>query len=129
MMINKNNNCLVILNHKLSEEQIKDLQTNYGITQIDYLPEELKYLWSNINPSAFKEELHNNIEPITDLILDYDYVIVQGEMTATYRVVRCCKYDDIIALAACSKRESIEKVINNKTVKSTVFKHIQFREY
>ncbi len=58
-----------------------------------------------------------------------DMVLCQGEMTLTHRLVSLLGNGGIRACAACSERQVREKAAGGKTVKQTVFRFVQFREY
>lgn len=57
-------------------------------------------------------------------------VLVQGEMTLTYNVVKGLKEKGILVLCACSSRVAHEEHLDDgQIIKNSVFKFIQFREY
>ena len=57
-------------------------------------------------------------------------VMVQGEFTLTYHVVRMLKEKGIRVVAACSERDAIEQKLPDGTAKKvSVFRFVQFRNY
>ena len=66
-------------------------------------------------------------------------VMVQGEFTLTYRIVRLLQIenDDLASydlptmyiVAACSERKTVEQEVPWRTIKTAVFEFVQFREY
>ena len=57
-------------------------------------------------------------------------VLVQGEMSLCYNVVKLLKELDMFVLCACSNRESIETIDEDgRTIKNSIFVFSGFREY
>ena len=57
-------------------------------------------------------------------------VMVQGEFTLTYHIVRILKEKGIRAVASCSTREAVETMQpDGSTVKNSTFRFVQFRDY
>jgi len=114
---------LVILNHNLTTEQIAEL----GGTIVNLTPEQ-KMLWANIPAEGDAQAIRDHLAPILMEIQQVHRVVCQGESTAFAQIVRLCDAWDIPILVACSKRESIETVQpDGSTVKTNVFRHVQFR--
>lgn len=85
-----------------------------------------------VDPNLSKEEIIRLAELYSTQIMNYNpnAVLVQGEMTLSFQVINILKNTDIKLLCACSKRMSIDKRdINGNTIKKSIFKFIQFREY
>ncbi len=123
---------LVLLNHKLIQEQIETLRLKYGVKKenIIYPSKEITLLWSGIDPKSDKIPL----EEIKNFILanfkKYDLVIVQGETGATFKIVNFCFANNLIPIYATTKRTVIlEENINGIVEKKSVFKFVRFREY
>lgn len=123
--------CLVVFNHnQLTDEQISALKF-IDCQKAVYLSDELNSVWKNINPATDKIESLKNIE---DFILkntnQHDYVLIQGEFGATYKMVNFCFEQGRIPVYATSKRESVEeRQSDGSVVKKSVFKFVRFREY
>ena len=57
-------------------------------------------------------------------------VMCQGEFTLTHKLVNELMKNGIKVVAACSERETSEKVMSDGTVKKdSVYKFVRFREY
>ena len=57
-------------------------------------------------------------------------VMVQGEFTLTYHVIRMLKEKQITVLAGCAERETREEKCSDGSVQKIArFKFVQFREY
>ena len=124
---------LVISNHKLTNEQIADAHKSLNVDKIEYLPEKLKDKWGNINPEFSDDEVHLHIEPILHFIhknvnID-DYVLVQGEFTASFSVVDTIFKLGAIPIVATTERVVKEVTQGDKVIKITEFKHIRYRPY
>jgi hypothetical protein len=129
---------LVVLNHSLTEEQVSDLNYNWLVGEIVYLPDSLKQIWSEISPEAGLTELCESIKPIIEWIENTsgrtDVVVIQGEATAVYQVVRAVQrrypQTGMKCLAATTARivEEIPLADGSISKKST-FKHVRFRPY
>lgn len=58
-----------------------------------------------------------------------DCVLCQGEFCLAYSLVARMKENGIRAVAACTVRNAREVVEDGRSMKTTVFEFIQFREY
>ena len=45
----KNKKALLVFSHQLTENQEKELVEEYGVKEIEHLPEELQNMWSNVS--------------------------------------------------------------------------------
>ena len=45
----KNKKALLVFSHQLTENQEKELVEEYGVKEIERLPEELQNMWSNVS--------------------------------------------------------------------------------
>ena len=67
-----------------------------------------------------------------DKLSKYDkpVVMLQGEFTFTYRMVKKLKDSGITVVASCSERHSVEVLKENgKVERNSVFEFVRFREY
>ena len=121
----------LLFSHKLTSEQERDAENSLKIEKFIFLPQCLQDLWSYIPPQI--EDLEDYLKPIFDYLNENikvgDFVLVQGDFGATYKVVNLVKSLNAIAVYATTKRNSVEKVIDGKVVKTSMFKHIRFRKY
>ena len=119
---------LILLNHNLTEEQIKDLK-NLGITAFINISTEK---WGQIPP---------DLENITQFLEEYfnalkkngkrgDYFLIQGDYGATYQLVNFAKDLGLIPIYATTNRVSKEILNPDGTIsKQNIFKHCRFRKY
>jgi len=124
---------LVIFNHgSLSKEQVQYLYNVKNIIEANilYLSDDLKKDWSSIDtlPDTV------NTTKIEDFIIaktvQGDYVLVQGEFGAVFKLVNFCFKMNRIPIYATSKRISQDFVKDDGSVeKRAVFKFVRFREY
>jgi len=125
-------NLFVLINHKLTRNQIKDSANFLRVNKIYEPEEEIKNIWSNISPEGALDL--NNL----NLIINWleisanknDYVLVQGEFGSTFYIVDFCFQHGLIPIYATSKREYKEIKLEDGSVKRIhVFRHVQFRKY
>ena len=121
----------LLFNHKLTTEQEENAYQTLDIEKIVYFPKELLDIWGNISPES--ESLRGLLEPIVafmDRELSHgDYLLVQGDFGATYLAVEHAKQFGIIPLYATTKREAVEKIVDGKSIKTSIFTHVRFRVY
>lgn len=123
---------LVLLNHELTERQLEEAKSRFGIEAICRLPPPLKELWSRIPVNGeletamlgrFTEWIDGNAET-------GDYVLIQGEFGATFYLVDYCFEKGFIPVYASSPRNSMENRNGDGTVdRKLVFSHTNFRRY
>ena len=121
----------LLFSHTLTTEQIVDAENFFEIEEFVKLPLELQELWSNV-PSEL-EEVFSYLEPLKIYFKEQsnadDVVLIQGDFGATYHMVNVVNALGLKAVHATTKRDVIEKTIDNKVVKTSVFKHVRFRVY
>ena len=122
---------ILLFSHSLSDAQKADARENYGIEAFVPMPEDMQKLWSSI-PAQIKD-ISTYIQPIKAFVEDIshrgDMVLIQGDFGATYALVNYCRSLELVTLYATTKRNVVEKSIDGKVVKSSVFEHVRFREY
>ena len=115
----------VILNHDLTEEQMNDL-LQFG--QVVALTPEQKRVWGQVPAEGDAYDVRKHIADITSQISKHDAVICQGEFSAFVEVYKCCQLFQKPLFVACSRRETVEEVQDDGSVKKVaVFRHVQFR--
>ena len=121
----------LLFSHTLTSTQESDAKASFGVEQFVTLPTELQKIWSNV-PSDL-DDLSDYLEPIKlylqENATEGDVVLVQGDFGATYYMVNVVKSFELRAVHATTKRNVVEKVIDDKIVKTSVFEHIRFRSY
>ncbi len=122
---------ILLFSHSLSDAQKADARENYGIDIFIPLREDMQKLWSSI--PAQSEDISNHIQPIKAFVEEVsregDVVLIQGDFGATYALVNYCQSLELVTLYATTKRNVVEKSIDGKMVKTSVFEHVRFREY
>lgn len=123
---------LLLLSHKLTEEQKEDANTALGVREFLALPDDLQNLWMQITPT--KTVLSEYLEPIRSWINENaghgDYVLIQGDFGAVYSMVNYAFSVGLIPVYATTERMAVEKLMPDNVVKSErLFKHKMFRRY
>lgn len=122
----------IFLSHTLTQEQMCAIKDELNVVDIINLPDELQLLWGNIPPEP--ERIYDILQPFHIWLKansQYgDYVLVQGDMGATFQIVN---YAFSIGLKPCyttTKRNTIQEYNNDGTVNLIKqFKHVRFRLY
>ncbi|PIE00914.1 MAG: hypothetical protein CSA81_13275 [Acidobacteria bacterium] len=120
---------LVFFSHKLTKDQIDELEWKWDIHKIIYLPPDIQRLWSHIPPDqALSAQI---MAPFEDFILRHtspgDCCLIEGDFGATYQLVRFSKKQGLNALYATTKREAIEEVQpDNSIIKTSLFFNVKF---
>jgi len=121
----------LLFSHTLTQEQKEDAKISLGVGEFVKLPQDLQELWSNIPPDI--KDINPYLEPIEawlkENIQKGDYALVQGDFGATCKIATFAKEQGAKAVYATTKRNVEEKLLNGKVIKTSVFKHIIFREY
>ena len=89
-------------------------------------------VFPQVDPSSSNQEIYLQAKEYVEQIASFhpQAVLVQGEMTLTYNVVKGLKEKNILVLCARSSRVAFEEhLADGQTVKKSIFKFIQFREY
>ena len=125
--------CLIIMNHKPSQEQIKGLEEQFGIKEVLELPDNLRPIWAQIpaEGEVFPEE---QITPITRWIgknaVVGDRIWFQGEAGATVLLRSYCFGRGLTPIYATTRREAVEvENPDGSVTKKSIFRHVNFRYY
>jgi len=122
---------ILLFSHKLTEEQIADSKASFGVKEFVVLDTDLQTIWSNI--PADLEDLNDYLQPIRDFltanIQKDDVVLVQGDFGATCAIASFVKSLGGVAVYATTKRDVLEREIDGKIVKTSVFEHVRFRKF
>lgn len=121
----------LLFSHTLTSEQKEDAKGSLGVEEFVMLPSDLQELWSNV--PATLDDLSDYLEPLKNYFQNnlqkHDVVLIQGDFGATYVMVNEVKSLGAKAVHATTKRNVLEKSIENKIVKTSVFEHVRFRSY
>jgi len=122
---------ILLFSHNLSHEQKEDAKLNWSVEEFISLPKELQTIWSNV--PADLEDIKEYLEPIKQFLIQNidknDIVLVQGDFGATFKIASFVKFMGSSVVYATTKRNVVEKEIDGKSVKTSVFEHIRFRRY
>lgn len=121
----------LLFNHALTTNQEADAIGTLGVDEFVSLPGELQQLWSNVPSDS--EGLNSYLSPIEtymkETVKSGDYVLVQGDFGATYRMVNLAKSLGATPIYATTSRDAVEVVEGDTVVKKSVFRHRRFRRY
>jgi len=121
----------LLFSHKLTQEQIEDAKNNLLVDEFVHLPADLQELWGNMPPDIISLKYY--LEPFRKWLNDanaQDYVLVQGDYGATYRMVEYALKKGLYPIYATTKREVVETTLPDGSIKTErIFKHCQFRHY
>ena len=122
---------LVIFNHDiLTDEQVLYAHNKLNVSEIIYMPNELKLIWKQIDPLAQVIDLKLIEEFILKNTIKNDFILIQGEFGATYKLVNFCFKHKRIPIYATSERQVVEKKkADNSVEKRSLFRFIRFRKY
>lgn len=119
---------LNVSNHALTADQINEVM-NLGMEVME-LPENVKLAWANIDPHTIDEVVKKLIIGTIDVeeknAIKISSALVAGHPGAVHQVVSAYEALGIIPVYAHTERESIEKEIDGKVIKSSIFKHRGF---
>ena len=122
--------CYWLLNHQLLEVQRKDLEKNYGVKEFVGPSSNVSDLWENVpTTEIIPDSYFDEIESWFGDISSSDVAVVQGEPTASFRIVSYLLNKGVTVLAGVTERKSIEKEQDGKVIKTSVFEHVCFRRY
>ncbi len=121
----------LLFSHTLTPSQKEDAKKSLGVEQFVSLPDNLQKLWSNI-PTELKN-LSEYLTPIKDFIRQNaqkgDIVLIQGDFGGCFEMVNFVKSLNLKAVHSTTKRDVVEKTVDGKVEKFSVFEHVIFREY
>ena len=115
----KNKKALLVFSHQLTENQEKELVEEYGVKEIEHLPEELQNMWSNVSiKKDYKENFGKG-----------DIILIQGNWGYTYNLVKWSIEKELIPVYSYTER-NVEEIKEGETVKKiSYFKHVKFIKY
>lgn len=119
-----------LLNHKLTENQEKELSEKFHSERIVYPSQQLSEKWAQI-PATERVD-RTTAQAVVGWLSDAeegDTLIVQGEMGITFLLVSYALSHGLVPLHAVSRREETEVCEGENVVKRHVFRHVCFRRY
>ncbi|GAB6091550.1 CRISPR-associated protein Csx20 [Spirochaeta dissipatitropha] len=124
-------NLLVLMNHKLTPNQVQQAKQEYDIQEIIYPTQDISQLWANI--PAESASLSRQLQPVYTWIEKVthpgDVILVQGDFGAVFGIVSRSLADNLIPIYATTKRIAIETESNGVIHKQSQFQHVLFRKY
>ena len=122
----------MLMNHALTEEQIKDAKHALGIEKIFTMPEGLRKIWENIPPDISK--IGPLLVPferwIDETAKENDALLIQGDFGACYLMVNLALGKRLVPVYATTKREVVEIPQADGSVRvERNFRHVIFRKY
>lgn len=123
---------LLIFSHKLTDLQIQSAKNDLNVEKFEYLPPNLQHTWSHIPPDEkdINPYLIDIIKWIDNVAFKDDFILVQGDFGATYKIVNYCKSKGLNVFYSTTKREATEMENEDGTIYLThKVSHIMFREY
>ena len=121
----------LLFSHTLTPTQERDAKESLGVTNFVALPSNLQTLWSNIPPQLTK--LDDYLAPLKEYIRNEskegDVVLIQGDFGGCYEMVNYVKSLGLKAVHSTTTRDVVEKTVDGKVVKTSVFEHVLFREF
>jgi len=122
---------ILLFSHKLTAEQINDGKSSFGVEEFIALDDDLQTIWSNV--PADLESVVEYLQSIRDFLIknmeEDDVVLVQGDFGATCAIASFVKSLGGVAVYATTKRNVVEKEIDGKIVKTSIFEHVRFRKF
>lgn len=119
-----------LLNHELTQNQIKELKEEFNVSQIIYPSKELSQLWSQIPPSKRTDKtIINKIISMLEFAKKDDVLIVQGDFASTFMIVDFALKNELIPICATTKRIAKESRQGEVVKREYIFEHVCFRKY
>lgn len=121
----------LLFSHNLTQIQIDDAKNNLDVEEFVSLNQDLQELWSNI-PSELIS-LKEYLLPFRNFLAENsnfeDVVLLQGDFGAVYQMVNFANDLGLKSVYATTTRLIEEIIVDEKTVKKSIFEHRRFREY
>lgn len=119
-----------LLNHELTQNQVKELKEEFNVSQIIYPSKELSQLWSQIPPSKRTDKsIINKIISFLEFAKKDDVLIVQGDFALTFMIVDFALKNELIPICATTKRIAKESCQGEVVKREYIFEHVCFRKY
>lgn len=119
-----------LLNHSLTQNQLDELERQFGSAEVVYPNEALAKLWAQISPEKSNNEI---IAAVTEWLennaADGDLFVVQGEFGSTFAVVDYALKNGLIPLYAATKRIAKESRDGEIVHREYIFEHVCFKKY
>ena len=122
----------LLFNHLLTDVQADQARQELGVENIVVPPDEVSLCWADIPPEP--ESIRDVLEPVFSWIdgnlTAGDFLLVQGDFGACHLVLKHISDTDIMPVYATTRRQAVEKRIDDDTVQLThKFSHVRYRTY
>lgn len=119
-----------LLNHSLTQNQLDELERQFGSAEVVYPDETLAKMWMQI-PSE-----HSNAAVIESVVLwlknnaePGDFFVIQGEFGSTFTIVDFALKNGLVPLYAATRRIAKESRRGETVRREYIFEHICFKKY
>ncbi|GAB4187719.1 MAG: CRISPR-associated protein Csx20 [Calditrichia bacterium] len=122
----------VLLNHTLTEKQIREARDVWKVDSIVETPEQIRTFWSQIDAQMEfnKESMAIVLNWLEENSGENDLVLIQGDFGAVFYLVDYCFHRKLVPVYATTRRTSREEMQPDGTVrKFSLFDHVRFRQY
>lgn len=119
-----------LLNHKLTQNQIAELEKKFNSAQIVYPDENLARCWSQIPPEKSNNEIIESVVLwLENNASTGDLFIIQGEFGATFTLADYALKAGLVPLYATSRRVAKESRSGETVYREYIFEHECFKSY
>lgn len=122
----------LLFSHKLTEEQIKEANLRFNITEFINLPSDLQNKWSNVPAEGeFDTKYFDDLKSfLEENLKEGDYALIQGDFGATVYMVNWAFKKGFIPVYATTLRRYESYMDDDGSIKNIhYFKHVNFRLY
>lgn len=125
------NRVLCLLNHRLTEQQKAELESEFSVSRILLPPAGIQACWASIPTEKLLQP--SMLDPFIDWIDDTsavgDYLVIQGEFGSTVYMVGYAFSKGLVPLHSVTKRVAHEYREEEIVYRTYIFRHICFRKY
>ncbi len=123
-------NAYCLLNHKLTDKQVAELEEKYKASCIFYPETALSAAWSQVpvTPVLDRKLIQDVVSWLSNAEAG-DVIVVQGEFGSTFMIVDYALKRGLIPLHAVSCRVAQEQREGEIVHRQYVFEHVCFRRY
>ena len=119
-----------LLNHQLTENQLRELKEKYAADEIIYPAGELSAAWSQVKAGPeLDNELIARVVSWLAAATPGDVLVVQGEFGTTFMLVDYALKRGLVPLHAVSRRVASETRDGETVSRHYIFEHVCFRKY
>ena len=122
---------LCLLNHRLTEQQTMELESEFSASQIILPPSDIQAAWASIPTGRFLDQsiLSPFLVWLDEISMIGDYLVIQGEFGSTVYLVGFAFTKQLVPLHSVTKRVAHEYREGEIVYRTYIFKHVCFRKY